>query len=147
VVRIAAVLDVEQLPLGGLVGAGAVVPFPAELRDVDVAGVIGEVDVEAPRVLPVGEGDREQPAFAVATADEPPDVEKGAPRLAVFQDLDDPSPLDDEEEAGRPLGPVRVGGRVERANRVEAKAALSLVSGRRRGQGAYGCEAGKPPAG
>jgi hypothetical protein len=77
-------------PRAGVVGV--------QLGDLDVAGAVGEVDVEQPGALVVGrEGHREQASLA-ARRDRAGDVGEGLP-LAASDQADPPAALDHEDPA------------------------------------------------
>src|SRR5690606_12913605 len=83
-----AVADVEQVAAGALQRAQRLALAALELSDAQIALLVGEVDVEAARLAPVREGDREQAALALAAAHQVADIEEGAAVAAVAADLD-----------------------------------------------------------
>ncbi len=135
VVREARVGDLDHLVPRARRGAGGVAALAPERVDLDVAGAVDVVDVEAPVALVTRvEGDREQPLLA-AVADPVADVEEVAPeRLALAQHADRARLLDHEQELGGAGGVVDVHGRVEAADAGELERAAAGARGRARGQ-------------
>jgi hypothetical protein len=124
------VADLEQIASRARRRAQGVALAPPELGDAQIALAVGEVDVEAARAAPAGEGDREQPALPLAAAHEVADVEEGAAVAAVAQHPDPARALDHEEDARGALGPVRVDRLVEGPDLDEPQPAALAGAGR-----------------